>query len=83
MDEEFIPDTEPPEYEEIRDMIKNNKKFYCVNEETANKLKLKLNIPNFICEYEFNNSYDAYIITDKTIIKDTSIFKNEISLFVI
>lgn len=81
MDEEFIPDTEPPEYEEIRDMIKNNKKIYCVNEETANKLKSY--IPNLICEYEFNYNYDAYIITNDTIIKDLSNFKGGTCLFTI
>ena len=81
MEDEFVPDTEPPEYATLREKLKEGKKIYCVDEATATKIKV--DIPDLCCCYDFNNDYDVYIINQDTVIRDISVFKQETFIFVI
>jgi hypothetical protein len=79
MEDDFVPDIEPPQYEILRQKIKDNKMIYCINEETVNKIKQ--DIPELCCCYEYNNNYDVYIIDGKTVIQDISNLKPEIFIY--
>ena len=81
MEDDFVPDTEPPEYATLREKLKEGKKIYCVDEATATKIKV--DIPDLCCCHDFNNDYDVYIITQDTIIRDISVFKQDIFICVI
>ena len=81
MEDDFVPDTEPPEYATLREKLKEGKKIYCVDEATATKIKV--DIPDLCCCYDFNNDYDVYIINQDTIIRDVSVFKKDTFIFVI
>jgi hypothetical protein len=63
MEDDFVPDTEPPQYATLREKLKEGKKIYCVDEATATKIKV--DIPDLCCCYDFNNDYDVYIITPR------------------
>jgi hypothetical protein len=79
MEDDFVPDIEPPQYEILRQKIKDNKMIYCINEETANKIKQ--DIPDLRCCYEYNNNYEVYIIDEKTVIQDISNLKPETFIY--
>ena len=81
MEDDFVPDTEPPQYATLREKLKEGKKIYCVDEATATKIKV--DIPDLCCCYDFNNDYDVYIISQDTIIRDISAFKKDTFICVI
>ena len=81
MEDDFVPDTEPPEYATLREKLKEGKKIYCVDEATATKIKV--DIPDLCCCYDFNNDYDVYIINQDTLIRDVSVFKKDTFICVI
>jgi hypothetical protein len=81
MEDDFAPDTEPPQYATLREKLKEGKKIYCVDEATSTKIKQ--DIPDLCCCYDFNNDYDVYIITQDTIIRDVSVFKKNTFICVI
>ena len=81
MEDDFVPDTEPPQYATLREKLKEGMKIYCVDEATATKIKV--DIPDLCCCYDFNNDYDVYIITQYTIIRDISVFKKDTFICVI
>lgn len=81
MEDDFVPDTEPPQYATLREKLKEGKKIYCVDEATSTKIKV--DIPDLCCCYDFNNDYDVYIITQDTIIRDVSVFKSDTFICVI
>ena len=81
MEDDFVPDTEPPQYATLREKLKEGKKIYCVDEATATKIKV--DIPDLCCCYDFNNDYDVYIINQDTIIRDVSVFKKDTFICVI
>ena len=81
MEDDFVPDTEPPEYATLREKLKEGKKIYCVDEATATKIKV--DIPDLCCCYDFNNDYDVYIINQDTVIRDISVFKSDTFICVI
>ena len=81
MEDDFVPDTEPPQYATLREKLKEGKKIYCVDEATATKIKV--DIPDLCCCYDFNNDYDVYIISKDTIIRDVSVFKKDTFICVI
>jgi hypothetical protein len=81
MEDDFVPDTEPPQYATLREKLKEGKKIYCVDEATATKIKV--DIPDLYCCYDFNNDYDVYIISHDTIIRDVSVYKQDTFICVI
>jgi hypothetical protein len=81
MEDDFVPDIEPPEYATLREKLKEGKKIYCVDEATATKIKV--DIPDLCCCYDFNNDYDVYIINQDTIIRDVSVIKSDTFICVI
>jgi hypothetical protein len=81
MEDDFVPDTEPPQYATLREKLKEGMKIYCVDEATATKIKV--DIPDLCCCYDFNNDYDVYIISQDTIIRDISLFKKDTFICVI
>ena len=81
MEDDFVRDTEPPEYATLREKLKEGKKIYCVDEATATKIKV--DIPDLCCCYDFNNDYDVYIINQDTVIRDISVFKQDTFICVI
>ena len=81
MEDDFVPDTEPPQYATLREKLKEGKKIYCVDEATATKIKV--DIPDLRCCYDFNSDYDVYIINQDTLIRDVSVFKKDTFICVI